>query len=177
MSLSGPPSAEEVVAALVGTSPRRRKGRTPAEGLTQTARARTRAVSRLDLRGVSVLVVEDHPDSRELLREIVESFGATVVVAGDGEDALRKVARVRPGLVLCDLRMPLLDGFGFIDRLRRDPALSRTPVIAVTALGTETDVMRTWQAGFNGHLVKPIDYGTIAAQLARVFWAHWRRQG
>ena len=84
MSLSGPPSAEEVVAALVGTSPRRRKGRTPAEGLTQTARARTRAVSRLDLRGVSVLVVEDHPDSRELLREIVESFGATVVVAGDG---------------------------------------------------------------------------------------------
>ena len=73
--------------------------------------------------------------------------------------------------------MPLLDGFGFIDRLRRDPALSRTPVIAVTALGTETDVMRTWQAGFNGHLVKPIDYGTIAAQLARVFWAHWRRQG
>src|SRR5207302_1296869 len=89
---------------------------------------------------------EDHADSRELLREIVESFGATVVVAGDGEDALRKVARVRPGLVLCDLRMPLLDGFGFIDRLRRDPALSRTPVIAVTALGTETDVIRTWRA-------------------------------
>jgi two-component system CheB/CheR fusion protein len=125
-----------------------------------------------DLRGVTVLIVEDHDDSREMLSQIVESFGATVILAADGRAALRKVGWIRPNLVLCDLRMPGLDGFGFVDRLRHDPALSRIPVIAVSALGSDADVMRTWEAGFNGHLVKPIDYETIAAQLERVFWAH-----
>lgn len=77
-------------------------------------------------------------------------------------------------LVLCDLRMPRLNGFGFVDWLRQDPKVSRTPVIAVTALGDEADYRRTWDAGFNGHIVKPLDYATIAAQLERVFWAHRR---
>jgi CheY-like chemotaxis protein len=50
--------------------------------------------------------------------------------------------------------------------------LGRTPVIAVTALGSNADVMRTFEAGFNGHLTKPIDFHTIALALERVFWAH-----
>jgi len=63
----------------------------------------------------------------------------------------------------------------FIDRLRHDPNLSRTAVLAVTALGSEADIKRTWEAGFDGHVVKPIDYETIAAQLERILWAHPRR--
>jgi len=110
-----------------------------------------------------------------MLRQAVESFGASVTVAGDGRQALRVVSWVRPDLVLCDLRMPVVDGFGFIDHLRQDPKLSRTAVLAVTALGSDADVRRTWEAGFDGHLVKPVDYETIAAQLERIFWAH-RRQ-
>jgi len=110
-----------------------------------------------------------------MLRQAVESFGASVAVAEDGRQALRVVSWVRPDLVLCDLRMPVIDGFGFIDHLRNDPKLSRTAVLAVTALGSDADVRRTWEAGFDGHLVKPVDYETIAAQLERIFWAH-RRQ-
>ncbi len=126
----------------------------------------------LDLRGVTVLVVEDDEDSGELLRYIVESFGATAVLAADGEEAIRRLSGIKVDLILCDLLMPRLDGFGFINWLRRDPKLSRTHVIAVTALGTDADFKRTWDAGFNGHLVKPIDYGTVASQLERIFWAH-----
>jgi CheY-like chemotaxis protein len=109
-----------------------------------------------------------------MLRDIVESFGATAALAVDGQDAIKKVSWLHADLVLCDLRMPGIDGFGFIDWLRHDPKLSRTPVIAVTALGSDADYRRTFEAGFNGHIVKPIDYQTIAAQLERIFWAHGR---
>jgi CheY-like chemotaxis protein len=162
-------------AVLAGPRPRKRThGRTPSELVARASSARGTA-SRLDLGGVTVLVIEDNADSRELLRQMVDSFGAKVVVAGDGREALRTVAWVKPDLILCDLRMPGLDGFGFVDTLRHHPSLSRTPVIAVTALGSDADFKKTWEAGFNGHLVKPIDYETIASQLARVFWAHERK--
>ena len=124
----------------------------------------------LDLRGVTVLVVEDDEDSRELLRYIVESLGATAVLASDGEEAIQRLSGIKVDLILCDLRMPRLDGFGFVKWLRRDPKLSRTHVIAVTALGADGDFKRTWDAGFNGHLVKPIDRETVAAQLKRMLW-------
>ena len=169
------PRGQREIAAVMAGSKRAhpRRGRTPDELLAHAATVQPKA-SRLDLRGVTVLIVEDHADSREMLRQIVESFGATVILAADGREALTTVGWVRPNLVLCDLRMPRLDGFGFIDNLRHDPALSRTPVIAVSALGADADIKRTWEAGFNGHLVKPIDYDVIAAQLERVFWAHRR---
>jgi CheY-like chemotaxis protein len=129
----------------------------------------------LDLTGVTVLIVEDHHDSREMLKETIESFGAKVEVAADGREALACAGWFRPDLVLCDLRMPVLDGYGFIERVRADSRLSRTAVLAVTALGSEADFRRTYAAGFDGHLVKPIDYETIAAQLERIFWAHRRK--
>ena len=148
-------------------------GRTPAERAAHAARAQL-ASHQLDLCGVNVLIVEDDPDSRDMLQQVVESMGASVAVAGDGREALRVATWMRPDLILCDLRMPMVDGYGFIDRLRRDPNLSKTAVLAVTALGSDADIKRTWEAGFDGHLVKPVDYETIAAQLERIFWEHGR---
>ena len=148
-------------------------GRTPAELFGNAPHKVTPAD--LDLHGVTILIVEDHEDSREMLRQIVESFGAKAAVAADGREALATAAWLRPELVFCDLRMPVLDGYAFIERLRHDPALSRTAVLAVTALGTDADLRKTWAAGFDGHLVKPVDYDVIAQQLERVFWAHRRK--
>jgi CheY-like chemotaxis protein len=148
-------------------------GRTPGELFAHAPR--TRNAADLDLRDVTVLIVEDHADAREMMRQIVESFGANVAIAADGREALATAGWLQPDLVFCDLRMPVLDGFGFIDRVRHDPDLSRTAVLAVTALGSEADVRRTWEAGFDGHLTKPVDYETIAAQLERVLWAHRRK--
>jgi CheY-like chemotaxis protein len=165
------------VAADAGPQPRPPpRGRTPAELPANAAGAHRITPKDLDLSGVSVLIVEDHADSRDMLRQTVESFGAKVAIAADGREALATAGWLRPGLVLCDLRMPVLDGFGFIERLRADPLIGRTAVLAVTALGTDADRRRTWEAGFDGHLVKPIDYETIAAQLERVFWAHRKRK-
>jgi CheY-like chemotaxis protein len=165
--------AGHAAAPSAGPKPRQvHHRRTPAELLANAAGAHRVTPADLDLSGVSVLIVEDHPDSRDMLRQVVESFGAKVAITADGREALATAGWLRPGLVLCDLRMPVLDGFGFIERLRADPLLSRTPVLAVTALGSDADMRRTWEAGFNGHIVKPIDYETMAAQLERVFWAH-----
>jgi len=166
---------DEIAAAMAASKGRHpRHGRTPAELLANAANAAKDEPARLDLAGLTIVVIEDHADSREMLRQIIESFGATVLVAEDGREALRTVAWVKPDLILCDLRMPNLDGFGFLETLRHHPTLSRTPVVAVTALGTTADIRRTWEAGFNGHLVKPIDYRMVASALERVFWAHGR---
>ena len=123
----------------------------------------------LDLTGLSILIVEDDPDSREMLQLLVASFGAAVHGARDGDEGMDVVARIVPDLIFCDLQMPRMDGFQFLDWLRRHPALSRIPVIALTALGMPADIERTWAAGFSGHVVKPVDLDVIETQLRRVF--------
>ena len=121
------------------------------------------------LKGSTILVLEDNPDSRELLRQILESLGARVLLAADGEEGLRLLSGRRPpDLILCDLLMPKLDGYGFIHGIRRDARLTRVPVVAVTGLGHGSDLNRTWLAGFDGHVTKPIDYDTIASVAERV---------
>src|SRR3982750_3109746 len=68
--------------------------------------ARSSPARRLDLRGLLILVVEDHDDSRDMLRQMVEAFGATVMTARDGREAMSLVSQGRPDLVLLDLLMP-----------------------------------------------------------------------
>lgn len=121
-----------------------------------------------DLRDLVVLVVEDNPDFRALMCDFVEACGATVREACDGYDAMAQVLRSAPHLIFCDLRMPGLDGFGFVERLREHPTLSRIPVVAVTGLANNADVLRSWAAGFAGHLVKPVNRESIRLQMERV---------
>jgi CheY-like chemotaxis protein len=128
-----------------------------------------RPEERLNLEGLTILVIEDHDDSREMLRQLVASFAARVAVARNGQEALATASLRKPDLILCDLLMPVLDGFGFIERFRSHRKLKRVPVIAVSALGRDDDFKRTFEAGFDGHLVKPITYETMAAQLERIF--------
>jgi CheY-like chemotaxis protein len=125
--------------------------------------------STLDLRGRKVLVIEDDPDALEITASMVERTGATPLRAQNGAEGLAYLKRYRQvHLILCDLLMPFMDGFDFIERLHRDRYLSRIPVIAVTALGSEADFDRTFVTGFHGHLVKPISYEVLSAQLRRV---------
>jgi two-component system CheB/CheR fusion protein len=131
----------------------------------------------LDLKGVTVLIVEDHEDSQDMMRQIVESFGATVQLAENGQQALKAAQARKPDLVFCDLLMPGMDGWAFLERVREIPRLSRIPVIAVSALGAPADIMHTWSSGFSGHVVKPVTYEILAAQLERVFWAHAHARG
>jgi DNA-binding response OmpR family regulator len=80
-----------------------------------------------------ILVVEDDPDIRGSLADLFQWEGFAVAVARDGEDGLRVGRAFRPDLVLLDLAMPVLDGFGFLERWRADAATAAVPVIVLTA--------------------------------------------
>ena len=116
---------------------------------------------------VRVLVVEDDDDAREALVRLVETFGVRVHGARDGQDALEMLDDVRPDLILCDLQMPRLDGIAFLKWLRQIPRFHRTLAVAVTGLSRQSDRWATSEAGFDGHLVKPISGQMIAGLLKR----------
>jgi two-component system, cell cycle response regulator DivK len=116
---------------------------------------------------VTALVVDDDDDSREATMERVKAFGVYVHGARDGEEALQLLPDVRPDLILCDLQMPRLDGFGFVRRLRRTPPFDRVLTVAVTGLVSPIDLAATREAGFDGHVGKPISPEMIARLLER----------
>jgi CheY-like chemotaxis protein len=121
-----------------------------------------------DLRGLSVLIVDDDPDALELMRMFLRPTGAVVWEAHDGYEALMQAQQNRPDVVFCDLRMPRLDGHALKDRFQRDEGLATVPIVATTALGDESDVTHTCLAGFAGHLVKPIMPEMVDAVLERI---------
>ena len=120
------------------------------------------------LSGCVILVVEDNQDSRDVLHYLVERAGAKALVTSGGKEALRVLESTTVHLILCDLMMPGMDGFEFMQRLQESPKLRRIPVVAVTAFGTAADFRLTLEAGFAGHMVKPILSHTLEAELRRI---------
>jgi signal transduction histidine kinase/CheY-like chemotaxis protein len=117
------------------------------------------------LAGLSVLVVDDVEDVRENLRALLQHLGAEVSVARDGREGLDMIQDADPDLVLCDLRMPRMDGYEFIHQLHREASSAHLPVIAVSALASDADRQRTREAGFAAHIKKPFDVATIVAAV------------
>jgi CheY-like chemotaxis protein len=113
-----------------------------------------------------IVIVEDTPESREVMALILQASGLDVTTAVDGIDGLRVIRTGRkPDLVLCDIQMPRLDGYGVIAAMRSDPTLAELPVVAVTAYSTDADRARALQAGFNGFIGKPISPQLFAQQV------------
>lgn len=115
-----------------------------------------------------ILLAEDDPASRELLREILVRGGYQVVEASDGREALHKVEETQPDLVLLDLQMPLLDGFGVLRQLRGDPRFAALPVMAVTAHAMQGDREKALLAGFDAYINKPIDLTAFRMQIEKL---------
>lgn len=113
----------------------------------------------------TVLVVDDNPVSRELIRELLASLDLLVMEAADGGEALRMAAAHRPDLILMDLQMPGLDGFATLRTLKRDLGLQRLPVIAMTAFAMQGDRERSLAAGFDDYVSKPIDGLRLEQQI------------
>ena len=115
-----------------------------------------------ELLGLRVLVVDDNRGTRLVLEQMLQSFGFEVVTAVSGEEGLEMLRNsTRPGrekidLVLLDWQMPGMDGIEVSRRLRHEPALSRLPVVMVTAFGRDEEMIRAEDAGVNGFLIKPV---------------------
>ncbi len=133
------------------------------------------------LAGLTVLVVDDEPDSLELVQQVLSETGARIVTAMSAGDGLRMLERHRPDLLISDIGMPLMDGFELIRRVRAMPerALARVPAIALTAFSRREDQQRALEAGFDEYMAKPLRPAvlvqTVVAMAARsalsVGWA------
>jgi signal transduction histidine kinase len=118
--------------------------------------------------GRHVLVIEDNADAREMLRIALELDGHRVETAGDGLSGVEVALRATPDLVLVDIGLPGLDGYAVARRLRAELG-DRVTLVALTGYGQSDDRRRTTDAGFDAHLVKPVDPDVLSRALATNF--------
>lgn len=115
-----------------------------------------------------VLIADDKPTGRELVRTVLENRGYEVFEARDGIEALDAAQRIRPDLIILDLHMPGLDGFGVVKELRLDTRFTGTPIIALTASAMQGDRQRALAAGFTGYVTKPVSLIALRSEVERL---------
>lgn len=142
---------------------RPRGRRAPAELVTATpTEAPPRSASRARLPPKRrVLIADDNVDAADAMGMYLEALGAEVRTAYDGEGAIQIAREFKPDLVLLDIGMPTLDGYEVARRMRREPWSRAITLVALTGWGREEDRVRSREAGFDGHLVKPVNEAAL----------------
>jgi DNA-binding response OmpR family regulator len=115
-----------------------------------------------------VLIVEDDPDLVELLSFNLRASGFAVGTATDGLDAIKKARSIIPDLILLDLMLPELDGFGVCEILRRDPATAGIPIIMVTAMSSQFARLAGMEAGANDFITKPFSPKQLISRVHEI---------
>ena len=113
-----------------------------------------------------ILVADDNVDAADVMCALLDASGYDTRIAYDGVEALAIAREFQPQLALLDLGMPRMDGFEAARRMRADPQLARTVLVAVTGWGAESDRDRTREAGFDHHLLKPASMAQVQAIVA-----------
>lgn len=116
--------------------------------------------------GLRVLVVEDNEDAAEMMAFLLQASGHQVAVAADAIAALDTAGAFHPDVILCDIGLPGMNGYELAQRLRTLPQLAGTRLIALTGYGQEEDRRRAREAGFDHHLIKPVEPRTLETLLA-----------
>jgi CheY-like chemotaxis protein len=119
-----------------------------------------------ELAGLRIVVVDDEPDARDLLRHVLAECGAEVFAAGSAAEALAMLEREKPDLLVSDIGMPVMDGFDLL-RCARAQGF-RMPAIALTAFARSEDRTRALRAGFLVHVSKPVEPVELVATVASV---------
>jgi CheY-like chemotaxis protein len=123
------------------------------------------------LRNWQIVVIDDEEDSLEVAEIILTAYGANLYTAMNGEDGLAVIRDIRPHLVISDLSMPVMDGWGLIYHLKKDTDLALIPVIALTAHAMKGDKERALQVGFHNYLTKPLTVETFMQDLVNLLVA------
>jgi PAS domain S-box-containing protein len=118
------------------------------------------------LTGVQILVVDDEPDSREFVTFVLEQAGATVISVASGIEALQRLEQSAPSLIISDIGMPDLDGYGLLQQIRLMEQAKLVPAIALTAYAGEFDRQQAFKAGFQHHITKPAEPETLVKTVA-----------
>jgi signal transduction histidine kinase/ActR/RegA family two-component response regulator len=142
----------------------------PAERLHPATPTDSGSFTRAELAGITVLVVDDQADARDLMRRLLEACSATVLTAAGADEALRLVREDRPDVFVSDIGMPQTDGFELLRRVRAlgPEQGGRVPAIALTAFARSEDRIRALRAGFVVHVAKPVDPSELVATVASV---------
>jgi CheY-like chemotaxis protein/anti-sigma regulatory factor (Ser/Thr protein kinase) len=127
-----------------------------------------RGITLPSLQDILVLALDDEADALSLVSEVLQAAGARVSIASSADEALRILDTEQPDVVVADLGMPHVDGFQFIDRVRRhrNPRVRAVPAAALTAYARSEDRMKALAAGFQIHLAKPIDPAELITTIA-----------
>ncbi len=112
-----------------------------------------------------ILVVEDQPDNRQILRDLLGSVGFEILEAEDGASGVSAAKSQRPDLILMDIQMPILDGYEATRRIKANPALRAIPVIVVTSYALSGDEDKARAAGCDDYITKPYSPRQLLAKI------------
>jgi two-component system cell cycle response regulator DivK len=112
-----------------------------------------------------ILVVEDQPDNRRILRDLLGNAGYELVEAETGEEALTALETQRPDLILMDIQLPVMDGYEATRRIRSNPELKSIPIIAVTSYALAGDEAKALAVGCNAYVTKPFSPRALLAKV------------
>jgi len=120
------------------------------------------------LEGMYVLVIDDHEDTLDMTRYALEHDGAFVKTASSAADAMLHIWTVMPHVIITDISMPGMDGYGLLAELQKSPQWREIPVIALTGTGRAGDDVTARAAGFSEYLLKPVDHSALVAAILRL---------
>jgi two-component system, cell cycle response regulator DivK len=112
-----------------------------------------------------ILVIEDNEQNLYLIRYILEDSGYEVFSAADGQEGIDRAASLLPDMILLDIQLPFMDGYAVARKLRGNPDLAETPIVAVTSYAMPGDREKAIEAGCSGYIEKPIDPDTFDKQV------------
>jgi signal transduction histidine kinase len=142
--------------------------RLPLSALKEVSASQKRETRILSLNEMKVLVVDDSEDTTRMLGCLLEGSGAVVSLALNGDQALSLAGKDEFDIIFSDISMPGMDGFELLRRLRDIPRLKDVPVLALTGFGQVEDIQRAKDAGFFAHIVKPVDFDSLAVTLESI---------
>jgi two-component system cell cycle response regulator DivK len=112
-----------------------------------------------------ILVVDDQPDNRRIIRDMLARTDYEITEAENGEEALAAIAKQRPDLILMDIQLPIMDRYTAVSRIKGDPALRSIPTIAVTSYALNGEEKKARAAGCNDYVPKPFSPRALLAKI------------